>query len=1013
MLGHTLFLLQGKEVQLDTVDAIKEWSGSGLIHPVSFLDLDELTPESRIQEAEHFVLSEGTMSAQILLLDWLADNYCPVLRLVALHTAATRGEEEDGVRKAERLRAELLQWIGAEQKLLTLACFLVDPDEATLLTTSVLPTWSANLVVSPTDQALPAGTATPVRSRASNNIPNKRFAQLAAQNLCTLGAAWKFMGEGPLDSTSPHSQAAGVQVVRSFVRSLDLVDPTVSLTQSALQPTAEGYGQGWPVPAGSPAPVAAVPAASFAADAAQQVGDRHSAIIDLVELPPTAPRPVKELKLLEALRMFFEFLRRGIVSFPRNVVNTVVTAASNAASGLATNLIFGSSSAFTVRVGRPSMVPTADTEELQKALERAISIADPRNEFMPPITRDLWQEYVRVGISLVDGSDMPPTHRRPQIGDLQAVISDPSDVVVRPEYPNLTIPNTAVGGFTATVLSIEDPLQILLTQETLRARRIFLGGQEPEDAPGSATAESIEQSSPEAQAAGSPAENPQYPSRPDGTHQSAATTVAPITSAPTETPEGVDDEQELSREEIRIKEEQRLENLEEVEDQIVRIVEWVAKSGQPYTWQISSRLAESLSQAEMRFIAAANKLTEELPERPSEDPAKKKSMYRAVIAGIALFGFFMLLGLIHWLNWSLKVPSILPRVWASPLFTIGGISWWRSAPIAVGCLLIGTGISFSLFLKYLRKQFQLLHAYESGVDRQSEAARAFSYYAIQALRLNSVYWQCLRWTPMLATILHNPFAGRPTEPAAAKPTLIHDAPRATRSAAATPNRDKLEVMTHLARHQIFRVGWASVCWEASNMALLQNFQRQRALDDVTDPYEENFRRRSGILDYLQDGFSQGIHGPICREVPEGITRNLVTSSPIDSLTSNVLVDGNCLYPDAAAPSNADPANGLFNEILPEDDPGQFAANLWRKEGLGASVMVQQKVVTMVPGWGDSSRTDTRFIDSLHVQHDGQILFAAARVDLSEPCEASELAVFHTPVEQVEAVQQILPDDEGD
>ena len=48
---HTVFLLQGKDLQKNTVDKMTQWSQAGLLHPVSFLDLGTLVhgvrPQSR------------------------------------------------------------------------------------------------------------------------------------------------------------------------------------------------------------------------------------------------------------------------------------------------------------------------------------------------------------------------------------------------------------------------------------------------------------------------------------------------------------------------------------------------------------------------------------------------------------------------------------------------------------------------------------------------------------------------------------------------------------------------------------------------------------------------------------------------------------------------------------------------------------------------------------------------------------------------------------------------------
>lgn len=911
---------------------MKEWSAARLLHRVSFLDLDELTDNAPVQDAEHVVLLDGEIGGRVRLLDWLADNYCDVLRLVTLHTASKDGDECDGVRKAERLRAELMHWIGSQQKLVTLACFLVDPDEARIHLDSVLPTWSANLVISPTDQALPAGAAAPVPAN-HGSVPNPVFADLASQNLCTIGGVWRFQHEGPLDDAHPHSQAAGVQVIRSFVRCLDLEDPTLAVTEDALQRGADGSGAAWPVPVASPSVVTAMPADSFSLDAVKQVGDRHARVIDAVILAAPIPRPRTQISLWVAIKTFFSFMFRGVLKAPRVLTDAAVGAASTAASTMATTMIFGRASEYEVKVGRPRLRPTSDTEALQRAVESAIRIADPTATFMPPATRDLWQEYLRVGIALVDGSAMPPTQIRPQIGDARAVLPDPNDVAIRPDYPELTIGRRTLDQPSDSILSAEDPLGVLIVKASLQARLTALAGDHESPGPGSLQNATPNPDSPIGEPAGDAA------------------------------PAGEANEDEADAARLRM--------VTETQSELSRIDEWIADTREPYTWQLGMRIARSLSETETRLLAAATTLEQLQRPQPVSDDIRTRQIWTALATGLAFCVGFVLLGVLQWLEWD----------WAGPL--------------AAASLLMGVWSSFHTFLSDLKRRFRIVHAYESGIDQLNEASEAFSHYARETLRLNSVYWQYQQWTPMLATVLHDPFAGTPPIPPKAEPTFIANAPRSTRSGTARPDALRLETLTHEARRRIFTTGWASRCWEAGQTYLLEDFRVRRAIEEAIDPFDENLRQRSGILEYLRQGFLHGAHGAACRQQPETSTRNLITSSPISSLTSTVLINGKHQYPDAPAPVDADPAEGLFQEILPDQGDGHFAASLWRKEGLGAPIDVRQKIIAMVPGWKDRAPEGTRYADTVPVQHDGQLLFAAIRVDLSEPCSPMELTVFES------------------
>lgn len=948
MRRHTLFLLQDKQVQEQTLDIMREWSGAGFLHEVSFIDLGDIADGTRPQDALHHVLVDGVLQPPAQLLDWLADNYCDVLRLVALHTSTRAGDELDGVRTADQLQQEIARWLGADQRLLTIACYLVDPDESQILSDSVRPTWTANLVISPTDQALPTGATAPVPARDGRGEPNHAFAALASQSLCTIGGAWAFVEDGPLDGWVPNSGPGGVQVARCFVRSLDLPDPTVQVTEEALR-RATGT-QNWPLPASSTVPAPSPEMAS--ADAAEQVCRNHRDIVDLVDLPPPIDRPKVRIRLWAAIKMFVSFILRGVIDAPRVAVNAAVAAASTAASTMATSMIFGRASEFEVTVGRPRLRPTADVEDLQRALESAIRIADPTTAYMPPSTKDLWQDYMRVGVALLDGSAMPPNQIRPQVGDTRAVILDPAEIVVRPDQPELVIPGRVLGQSNDESLSSMDPLKVHLVQTRLQARLASLTGSSDENGG--------EDGSRSAGSESGPSTDELFDDPDD-----AVTKDGPAAEG-----DGADPAADgRSAEAKRKSGEKVLREVKTTQEQLTRLDEWIRATRQPFGWKVGERIAASLATSELRLIEAASVLQEEMPRSPRNARVERKPVFLRVGIGTAVAVVFIVLGLLDRLDW--------PKVAVAAL--IG---------IAAGVL-----AGFLTFLRELKRQFQYNHMYEAGIDRLNEATRRFSHYARESLRLNSVYWQYLQWTPILSSLLHDPFAGSMEEPAESHPMLLSPAPRATRSATATADPSKLETLIHEARRSIFSVGWAQRAWKDSMDHLSDDYRSKRAIDESLDPYDENIRNQTGLLEYIRGGFLVGAHGRVSRRGPEEKTRSLVTHSSVGEIATTVLVDGTTRYPDAPAPRDADPASGIFDEVMPGAETSHFAPNLWRKAGLGASTVVHRSIIAMAPGWERSDRSDVIDQNTTAYQHDGRLLFAATRVDLSEACLTNELTVF--------------------
>ncbi len=148
--------------------------------------------------------------------------------------------------------------------------------------------------------------------------------------------------------------------------------------------------------------------------------------------------------------------------------------------------------------------------------------------------------------------------------------------------------------------------------------------------------------------------------------------------------------------------------------------------------------------------------------------------------------------------------------------------------------------------------------------------------------------------------------------------------------------------------------------------------------------------------------------------PETTTRELISSSSIGAITTEVLVDGTTAYPDPAAPQSADKAEGLFREIIPLDVPTHFVGSLWTREGLGAKIETDKSIIAMAPSWREVISDSATFMETLPLHHEGQLLFAGMRIDLSETCSTDELTMFDSKILPEPAIVYTHgPDDEGD
>ncbi len=935
---HTIFLLQGKSVQQRTVELLTGWSAAGLVQTASFLDLDAPAgpagpgewDHTIVREAEHFVLSDGELGSPVLVLDWLADNFCDVIRLVALHTAEQPGAEADGVRKAELIRQGLQHYRGVRQMVVPISCFLVDEELTKLDAESVLPTWSANLVISPTDQALPDGSATPIRAQLSDGKPDPRYAAVAAQALCTIGGVWSFMGEGPFDHNRTDSVAAGCRVIRTFVRTLDLPDPTPRITHRVLEPLggSAGLAGTWPDPQGRPY-VPAIPAISFSQEAAQQLCERYSRTVNLRELPAAVVPEPTPVGFWTAVRMFFQFMVRGFVTLPRIFADTIVERASRAASSMATNRLFGEQSGYLVEVGPRRSLPPVSGESAQTAMETAARLVSPNDTYMPPATRDLLGELLRIGTALLDGGDMPPEQVPPRIGDVSAFIPDPSDIAVAPSHPTLTIPGSLVGQEEDVVLRGHDPLTAVRIRELLQAECRQLAADDGQSARADATS----------------------PGSGDGTPQ-------PDDEAADESAAS-DDTASVSR---------RLSN---TADQISRIDSWIAGTRRPFTWLVGERIALPLTVAQMRAYSAASRLGER-PEIQQVRIPDRLSALRAL-------GIAALLSLCTWA--------------VTPL----GVWKWRTALfLSIALLLTGALVAYRQFYRRLKQEFQILHRQEVEIEELNRAARELQHYSFEALRLGSLYWQYERWAAVLAGALHRPFGSiADTEAAVDEPRLISDGPRSARSATAIPDPQLVERLCNLARRRVYTQGWNYRALQAGISSLTEQLGKERSLapEARLDPFDDNDRQNSGTLERLQHAYRHGAHGVAARAEPNRRTADLTSNSPMQQLTSEVLVKGTDRYPDAAAPPDADPTDGFIQELFPSPHEQSFPVSLWQDAGLRAPADVEERIIICQDSLHDASVPQTRFLPAAAVRNGKRLLFAAARLDLSYACPPEALVLF--------------------
>ena len=100
--------------------------------------------------------------------------------------------------------------------------------------------------------------------------------------------------------------------------------------------------------------------------------------------------------------------------------------------------------------------------------------------------------------------------------------------------------------------------------------------------------------------------------------------------------------------------------------------------------------------------------------------------------------------------------------------------------------------------------------------------------------------------------------------------------------------------------------------------------------------------------------------------------------------------------------------------MPQNVATHFVGSLWTREGLGAKIQTARSIIAMAPSWREVISDSATFMETLPLHHEGQLLFAGMRIDLSETCSTDELTMFDSQILPKPATTYTaVADDEGD
>jgi hypothetical protein len=436
----------------DVLEVVRDWTATGLLAPSLWADADQRTdvPALTVVDADGAAASPAE--------EWLARQGAIGLRIVVLQVFPADGSGEPA---AEAARA-LLDRIGLGGRPLVDLLVPAGP------TTGI-----------PADAALPARPNVLLQARDARGpgafgrpVPAAELAAHAAAGLATVAGLWAGMVEAPFDR-DPVWPGRQVVVARAYARVLDSHEVLRDLSWEVHR--AEGTLPRPRTPLGDRLP--AVPEAQArptAEAAALSLVDAHARLTRFAAPPPFQPRPVRAIRLLTAVGMFLSYLWAAVRNAPRAWVTALVHRAALGIAQSATAALFGPEAAYEVVVlgVRPSGEQQADPDDddvtaLLEQVQQLVSRLSPGTEFTALDTSAFWGDMTTVGVSLADGSEVPPQVQVPLLGVDRQVLDRPELIAPRPDGPAHRLPVGVLPDVGGLAVEPDDPYLALQAHRLL------------------------------------------------------------------------------------------------------------------------------------------------------------------------------------------------------------------------------------------------------------------------------------------------------------------------------------------------------------------------------------------------------------------------------------------------------------------------------------------------------------------------------------------------------------------
>jgi hypothetical protein len=422
-------------------------AADGLVHPCIVTN-----------EAGDAVLLDHVSVTPVVLEEYLARQRPQVLRLVHLVIAVdgtVHAVDEAGSLRDlydERCRAAGITFSSAT---------IVVPHVGVTVDPSVTgPLWTVNAVVAPEDSG---GS----RGMMAIQLAPDRTEPMAVAAALTVGGAWSWMPEAPIDRMQPlpSGNPDNVRMLRLAVRTVDGGDLTTRVIDWALEP-----GGAWPLP-----PDVAIH--GLPQQAIQQLASPLAAALGF-QYVPLAPRPVpapKPVGVIAALRLFITEMSVSLRAMPGKAWVRQKKRLTSTVEGFVQQRTFGADSdiAVSFRGASDGVVGLLNSAQRIQRVTALPSINEPAALSTP----DVWNGLLSAAFGVVDGGSFTGSAGGLELQwqGRRAVVTDRSLVAPAPDDALNGFPlSTADVALLTAGESAEEPMPRVIGSADATSARLVL-----------------------------------------------------------------------------------------------------------------------------------------------------------------------------------------------------------------------------------------------------------------------------------------------------------------------------------------------------------------------------------------------------------------------------------------------------------------------------------------------------------------------------------------------------------